>query len=344
VDATRRRLLARERWSPEDLASELARLFDLRDGHLAFDFGGAAPKRAQSGRRLIAGLGPWLPDGEGEAPRGHGVTWNASDEAPTASGAPVELYPGVVPVLVIRTFSNSAEGWLRDLPGLARKLRRAPGFVIDLRGNPGGNYAFAEAFVLELSSGRFSVLDESEVMGVEALEGRLNTARYEIALGQVGADARPHYERHLRALTQLVERARAEDQERALVSRTGQVVVGRADRPYTGRLVLLADRGCASACEMMIALARQLPNAILAGEPTRGAMEVGEVATFRLPRSGVTVRMGTRRYRDPRGSFQESRGYEPDVPLAGTDALLEAMRLALPARGGQASSSTSSRR
>lgn len=328
IEKTRARLLASDVWSPSAYAAELARLFDTRDGHVGFDYGGPTPIRTAQSQALAADFGHWLPEGPGAPPSHHASTWQASEAEATTPGAPVELFPGAVPVLAIRTFDNRAESTLRDLPGLARRLRRAPGFVVDLRGNGGGNFAFAEAFVLELAAGELERLDEAEVMSVAAIEGRLNTARYEIARGNVGDDVRPHYDRHIDALTGLLRRAREADQGRVEIERTGKTVQGRAETSYAGRIVLLADDGCASACEMMIALARQLPNTILVGDATRGAMEVGEVATFRLPSSGVTVRFGTRRYDDPRGKFEEARGFEPDVRVEGADALLHAMRLA----------------
>jgi C-terminal processing protease CtpA/Prc len=95
--------------------------------------------------------------------------------------------------------------------------------------------------------------------------------------------------------------------------------------------VLLVDRGCASACEMTVALARQIPGVIVAGERTRGSMAAGEIALFRLPRSGVLVTLGTRAFRDPLGGFAETRGFVPDVLLAGADAAARAEALA---RGG----------
>ncbi|WP_199693387.1 S41 family peptidase, partial [Sorangium cellulosum] len=110
------------------------------------------------------------------------------------------------------------------------------------------------------------------------------------------------------------------------------------------RGVFLVDSGCASACEMLLALVRQIPGVLVAGQNTRGGMSVGEVALFRLPRSGVTVSFGTRAFRDPLGDFVELRGFEPDVRLDGADPLGDAAALALrgwpegaPRRGALAS-------
>jgi C-terminal processing protease CtpA/Prc len=105
-------------------------------------------------------------------------------------------------------------------------------------------------------------------------------------------------------------------------------LAGRAPGPLAGRAVFLVDGGCASACEMMLALARQIPGVIVAGQNTRGGMSVGEIALFRLPRSGITLSLGTRAFRDPLGDFSETRGFVPDVWIDTPDALDKAKRLA----------------
>jgi hypothetical protein len=79
---------------------------------------------------------------------------------------------------------------------------------------------------------------------------------------------------------------------------------------------------------MMVALARQIPGVVVAGQNTRGGMAVGELAIFRLPRSGVFVSFGTRAFSDPLGDFSEARGFLPDVWLDGPDLLRAAIDVA----------------
>ena len=103
---------------------------------------------------------------------------------------------------------------------------------------------------------------------------------------------------------------------------------GRAPAPFRGRLVLLVDRGCGSACETAVLLARQLEGALVVGENTEGTMKVGELRHYRLPRTGVWVAAGRRAHADPAlGTFPEGRGYLPDVWLDGssTDADVRAI-------------------
>ncbi len=308
IAEVRARLAARARWSPEELLEELVGLFRCPDGHLAFGWGGRLPLR-------IGAFREGLPARQRRA-RADG------DEA-------VTLVPGAVPRLVVRTFDSAAAKELAALPALARELRRLPAFVVDLRGNGGGNFGYAERFVLELTDRTLRRLDEREVVSVAAAEGRANSARRRLALGEVPAAAEPVFRAHVAALDAQATALRARSGRRALRVATGRVVRGRAPGPLRARVVLLVDGGCASACEMAVALARQIPGVIVAGESTQGSMAAGEIALFRLPRSGVMVSLGTRAFRDPLGGFAETRGFLPEVYLAGSDAAARAEELAL---------------
>ena len=86
-----------------------------------------------------------------------------------------------------------------------------------------------------------------------------------------------------------------------------------------GHLILVVDRGCASACETAVVLARQFPGALIVGENTGGVMKVGELRWYRLPESRVWISLGHRSHGDPEGEFQEGTGFLPDLWLDGED-------------------------
>jgi hypothetical protein len=254
----------------------------------------------------------------------------------TTGGHAVELYREPVfggdtsiVVLAIRTFDSAAEAELAVLPAVGESLRKERAFVVDLRGNAGGNYGFAERFVLSLTDRTLQRLDEREVLSVAAAEGRANSARRRLHRGEVPRSAEPLFRTHLAALEREADAMR----DRGPGARDDRVTRGRAVRgtgrgPLRGRAVFLVDGGCASACEMALALARQIPGVVLAGHNTRGGMAVGELALFELPHSALTILLGTRAFRDPSGKFAETRGFLPDVWLDGRDALRGAVDLA----------------
>ncbi|WP_437285110.1 S41 family peptidase [Sorangium sp. So ce406] len=339
-------LRGRASWRPDELARLLRDLFEAPDGHLAFGHGGRAPLRSTADARppppgpaprLVAGSPPLSrAAAAGSAPLPDLPRRLAP---PRRLGPPVELTrsPVGVPVLAVRTFDSAAAAALAALPALAAELRRAPAFVVDLRGNAGGDYRFAERFARALTDAPLCALDEREVLSVAAAEGRANSVRRRLARGDVPDEARPRFLEHLAALERLAGalRARPSAAPRADLTTRGALVRGRAagQRGATpARGVFLVDRGCASACEMLLALVRQIPGVLVAGQNTRGGMSVGEVALFRLPRSGVTLSFGTRAFRDPLGDFVELRGFEPDVRLDGADPVGDAVALALRGR------------
>ncbi|XXX73431.1 S41 family peptidase [Sorangium sp. So ce134] len=342
-------LRGRAAWRPDELAQLLRGVFGAPDGHLAFGHGGRAPLRlaaaapAAAAPRLARAADARAADARAADARAADARAADARAAPCATpprrldpprdlGPPVELTRSRdgVPVLAIRTFSSAAAPALAALPALAAELRRAPAFVVDLRGNAGGDYLFAERFALALTDAPLCALDEREVISVAAAEGRANSARRRLARGDVPREARPRFAEHLAALDRLARalRARAAAPRADLTTR-GAEVRGRAAGPLEGRAVFLVDRGCASACEMLLALVRQIPGVLVAGQSTRGSMSVGEMALFRLPRSGVTLSLGTRAFRDPLGDFVELRGFEPDVRLDGEGLVEGAAALAL---------------
>ncbi|WP_437619177.1 S41 family peptidase [Sorangium sp. So ce1151] len=352
-------LRGRAAWRPDELARLLRDLFGAPDGHLAFGHGGRAPLRSTAAPRRPPGPAPrrFARASSRARPRAAaaaaaplpGLPRGAAPPRRPGHGPPVELTRGRdgVPVLAIRTFDSAAAAALAALPALAAELRRAPAFVVDLRGNAGGDYRFAERFALALTDAPLCALDEREVISVAAAEGRANSVRRRLARGDVPAAARPRFVEHLAALERLAGALRARPgaaAPRAELTTRGAVVRGQAAGALEGRAVFLVDRGCASACEMLLALVRQIPGALVAGQNTRGGMSVGEVALFRLPRSGVTLSLGTRAFRDPLGDFAELRGFEPDVRLDGADPAGDAAALArrgwpasTPRRGARAS-------
>ncbi|WP_437567300.1 S41 family peptidase [Sorangium sp. So ce542] len=330
-------LRARAAWRPGELARLLRDVFAAPDGHLAFGHGGRAPLRLTAAPATAPATAAPAPAAPATcAGRGADAPPRRLD-APRRPGPPVALTRSRdgVPVLAIRTFSAAAAPALAALPARAAELRRAPAFVVDLRGNAGGNYLFAERFALALTDAPLCALDEREVLSVAAAEGRANSARRRLARGDVPPEARPRFIQHLAALERVAGalRGRAADRRgaapRVELTTRGALVRGRAAGPLEGRAVFLVDRGCASACEMLLALVRQIPGVLVVGQNTRGGMSVGEIALFRLPRSGVTLSLGTRAYRDPLGDFVELRGFEPDVRLDGVDLVERAAALAL---------------
>ena len=100
------------------------------------------------------------------------------------------------------------------------------------------------------------------------------------------------------------------------VSPTSTVRESRPQAPspdvYAGRMYLLIDRFCGSACEDFVMPFKDTGRAVVVGETTQGSSgnpyraEIGH---------GISVAIGARRYRFPDGTAFEGVGIAPDVPV-----------------------------
>ena len=97
---------------------------------------------------------------------------------------------------------------------------------------------------------------------------------------------------------------------------------------YAGRVFLLVDRFCQSACEDFVMPFKDTRRAVVVGETTQGSSGNPYRASLGL---GMNVRIGAMRYRFPDGAAFEGVGIAPDLNVepslsdivAGRDAVLE---------------------
>ena len=226
------------------------------------------------------------------------------------------------PWLRLRTLFPNRGGALEEFVASAAEVRDAPVLVLDLRRVGGGADRYLVRWFRELTSETIYYWQTDALSSEVTLQGALTfwgCVRAGLP-ADAGGDAWLD-ERIARGRRELDEAMR-ERGELRVRDRQHLAIEGRAPRPFAGHLVLLVDRGCASACETAVLLARQLPGTIVVGENTEGTMKVGELRSYRLPESGVWVSAGTRVHRDPSvpEGFPEGLGYEPDLWLD-TDAV-----------------------
>ncbi|HWE38819.1 MAG TPA: S41 family peptidase [Isosphaeraceae bacterium] len=100
---------------------------------------------------------------------------------------------------------------------------------------------------------------------------------------------------------------------------------------FAGRLLLLVDRSCCSACEDFVMPFKENGRAQIVGETTEGSS--GQPFFLRLP-GGMALMVGAERHRFPDGTAFESIGITPTIPVErrlddlrmGVDTLLEKAR------------------
>jgi hypothetical protein len=232
--------------------------------------------------------------------------------------------------LRLRTLFVNRRDAIQRFVESAATVRDAPVVVLDVRGVGGGADRYLNRWFRDLTSEELRYWETDALRSEVTLQGALNF--WECVRAGVDSDAGgaswldARVARARREVDEAMrERGPFRDRERQHLP-----IPGRAPAPFGGRLVVLVDRGCASACETSVLLARQIPGALVVGENTEGSMKVGELARYRLPHSGVRVSAGRRVHRDPSypGGFPEGRGYLPDLWLDGTDVEGHLRRLA----------------
>lgn len=223
------------------------------------------------------------------------------------------------PWLRVRTLFPDRGSALERFVASARTLRDEPVIVLDLRRAGGGSDRYLLRWFRRLTSQPFrywrtdTLASEATLQGALTFWGCVRASGGADDGGSAWLDAR--VERARRELDEAMrERGVFRDRTREALE-----LDGFAPTPYRGRLLVVTDRGCSSACETAVLLARQLPGALIVGENTDGTMKVGELRWYRLPESRVWLSLGVRVHEDPEGRFQEARGFLPDLWLDGSD-------------------------
>ena len=212
---------------------------------------------------------------------GEAATWEFLDEqdrsvrvAPVArelSTAPrreERILPGGIPLLRFDEFDGPARRWLSER---LKARADAPGVVIDLRRNSGG-----ETFSLGVVIGEFF--------------------RQAVDCG-------------------------------VFVTRAGTSAVKSSwqwgSARFAGRVVVLVDRGTASAAEIFASVLQDHGRATVMGRPTAGAVLASWF--YELP-DGGQLQLSREDYLAPKGRRLEGRGVEPDIAVPRTLADLRAGR------------------
>lgn len=234
-----------------------------------------------------------------------------------------------VTVLGLPTFPmRDDQHWGGFLDVVRQAKASGKDFVLDLRGNGGGDDAFGYALAQVLYGLNVDepvptpVVERALLQTPAAFGVMANAIAYqEIRLRARGAPVPPYYEnwrqRYLKR------------RDLALVGfyprwRTEAVRSGVAREAFAGKLYVLMDRRCGSSCENTLQFLEALPGRVLVGENSMGAVTYGEVGKIILPNAKIAVSLSTTitRFRDRRAP--ERLGYAPDLKSDG-DALATAL-------------------
>ncbi len=226
-----------------------------------------------------------------------------------------------IPVVTLRRLPMRE--W-SDFLATADALNHERVIILDVRGNGGGGDAPVYSWFRKLSSQKFVGHHVQDLESEVSLQGTVNSlcgsSREDQTARSASDQAWLNLERH---------RAQANGQPSRHVQNTaGQYMSGSGG--FTGRLIVLTDNRCASACETVLHLAKQMPGTLVLGENSGGFVAFGNLGAFRLPQSGLVLHAGRTWFRPMEGApaIEEGQGYLPDIWIDDHDWLAVTLQIA----------------
>ena len=160
---------------------------------------------------------------------------------------------------------------IRDLQKRAAPLRAAPWVILDARGNTGGNSGWGSEVAAALFGGK--TVDRIEGQFDWTVDWRASSGAA-ASLRQGAAQAEKHGQwvdaKNRRALAAEIEKAAAAGMAYVRKPAPARFAANTpaGSSPFKGRVFLLTDHACASACLDFADIARRLPGVVHVGLPT----------------------------------------------------------------------------
>lgn len=222
--------------------------------------------------------------------------------------------------VVLRSLMTTNADPIERFVAAAEPLRHEPVVLLDMRFTGGGADRYLVRFFAHFTSQQLRYWTTGALVSETTLQGARNFWGCIRAGGRTSGEAGDSW------LDRRIARA-DRDLEQGLARgpfydyrRQRKHVPPKVDEPFEGRLIVATGPRCASACETVVLLAKQLPGTWIVGQNTSGTMKVGELRWYRLPESKVWVALGRRAHIDPMGEFAEARGFVPDLWIDGAEA------------------------
>lgn len=235
---------------------------------------------------------------------------------------------------------GAAEAKLADLVARAEGWRGRDPIVFDVRGNGGGNSQWGQDILTRLYGRELFDARLAPEQGKTYVEWRVspgNLAHLEELLPEIEAQFGAGSETAVwgRRIRDGLRRALAAGQalyrDDAPPSPAPARAEGEPKSPVAGRVVLLTDGACGSACLDFCDSVRLLPGTLHVGRQTFADTDYMELREVPLPSGAAHLGLPIKVYRDrPRGNNEP---YTPQVPFPGDiadTAALEAWIAALP--------------
>jgi hypothetical protein len=213
-----------------------------------------------------------------------------------------------IPVVNMQRFPGGSPRGVASVPyvEMGKKLRESSVFVLDLRGNPGGNSEYSRLFFEQLNgvahwNMAFAVLQSP---GTRIADNRGTLISKVLSGWWSKSSPKPAKGNRVWAFRQDLK-------EQAMGT-------------YPGQAIVLADRHVSSSGEAAVAYSKSIRNRVLVGENTAGIGTFGDIRRYVLPHSRIRVVLPYKLFVSP--ELLEGRGFLPDYWIDSAEPVLEIAR------------------
>ena len=229
----------------------------------------------------------------------------------------VEKEVGGIPLVRIRTFSDQHIEYIEEFLECADKYRDSPCLIVDIRGNGGGNTAYARQWITRYT-GETPVLPQiyTELVSETSMMGRSNYFSHLLNLyPELEAQGYDLKAEEFKGYAEKIE--------------IGQTSIHWSDyfipTPRTisnnRTLIVLIDKYVGSAAEGFLSYLQLVENVVFIGENSGGALTYGQMTRHMLPNSRILVDLPISLNVFVDLEYREEKGFYPDVWVPAMDAL-----------------------
>lgn len=208
---------------------------------------------------------------------------------------------------------KTEERAVKQFQKLARKLRKTPTLIIDVRGNRNGSFAFIEKWLNEFTRSHWKNVIVQERQTLPILKGLLNRVQWNLhhsstrlLIGQT------QLEQKSLQLLALIDHFIEKEIEEKWVE-TKFIFNGNKNAPkWNTRLIVLTNQHCGNGCQFLAALTKQIPQGILIGTNTGPFPKNTSGPIFQLKHSRIMLSFSHRLHLNHQAKPVSPSGYLPD--------------------------------
>jgi len=224
---------------------------------------------------------------------------------------------GGIPVVRIRTFSDQHIEYINEFLACAAKYRDSPCLIVDIRGNGGGNTAYARQWITRYT-GETPVLPQiyTELVSETSMMGRSNYFAHMLSMyPELEAQGYGHKSEEFKGYAEEIENGQVS------IHWSNYCVPNPRTIANNRTLIVLIDKNVGSAAEGFLSYLLLVENVVFVGENSGGALTYGQMTRHMLPNSKILVDLPISLNVFVDLEYREEKGFYPDLWVPSEDAL-----------------------